>query len=867
MLIIAASILLLALVVFAILAFRGKKKLENAGLVKSRNRPRVLESVLARIQQRVHYNNQIRKFADAVPADPKSAVAVLDAMEAAGVDASIVSYNSLLKAYVRAIPPQVQQALELLDRMERAGLAANQISYNTCLAACAQQGLPIVAQSLIDRMVSKNIDPNVFSYNSLINAFANVEPARADEAMKTLQLMDANGVRPDDVSFSLLIKAHGNASTASLALVEQLVEEMGKFELSAGPVFFNAAFRALAVSTEVDWDKWIEMMSSHGLEADESMYLRAIRGFTLSSRPRPKAAEKVVQTMLAAGHSPGTVGYTMLISAFGEKGDFGSAHRLLEQMIAEGLEPSSVTFTCILKAISRSANPAANLDKAESLVQQMQANDMVLNSTVYNVLLSCHANAKPAIDVERVHQILAEMESAAVELDTITFSTAATAFANAKPARPDLAEKMVRRAQSLGLKPDTVMYSTLIAAYANCTPAQGEKANAVLLEMEAAGVDANTVTYTSVINAYANSSPSKPHEAARLLKVMEERCIPYSTVTFNTIITSYTNARPSQPDRAEGVLQTMLQAGFTPDLITFSSLINAFGKVGRAEDSERLLAQLLENGLEPNTIVYTALIGAYANSQPARPEEAEGVIKRMLDRDLKPNEVSYAVVLKAYSSTMPGRPKDCLRVLNEMQAAKLPVDEVIYNTILRAFSNLGKPAFWDAHKLFENMIASGQTPTHVTYNTLLNIASRDHGQGVADKALALFKTIPLQMRDAYTYPPVLHIMANLANNRRPMDHEAIKTFNEARTNLKNWPNEHVFKAALRACPNERNKLQAMWNTDAKMNPNGYVAAKHVQRPTSTAEAKHDSRVSARQARCPRDGWAVLPQRVRSQPAC
>merc|ERR1719353_1574521 len=153
MMIIAASILFLALVVFAVLAFRGKKNLENAGLAKSRNRPRVLESVLARIQQRVHYNNQIRKFADAVPADPKSAVAVLDEMEAAGIDASVVSYNSLLKAYVRAIPPQVQQALELLDRMERAGLAANQISYNTCLAACAQQGLPDVAKSLLDRMI------------------------------------------------------------------------------------------------------------------------------------------------------------------------------------------------------------------------------------------------------------------------------------------------------------------------------------------------------------------------------------------------------------------------------------------------------------------------------------------------------------------------------------------------------------------------------------------------------------------------------------------------------------------------------------------------------------------------------------------
>lgn len=337
---IIASIIV-ALVAFAVFAIRGKKQLENAGLMKSRNRPRVLESVLARIQQRVHYNNQIRKFAESSPADPKSAVAVLDEMEAAGVDASVVSYNALLKAYVRAIPPQVQQALDLLDRMEAAGLTANQVSYNTCLAACATQGLPDVAKSLLDRMIMLGITPTTLSYNSLINANANAETARVDEAMKCLELMAGTEVKPDDVSFSLIVKAYGNHGSATLALVEDLLEKMKKYELVAGSVFFNAAFRALAVSSEVDWVKWNEMMATHGIQADESMYLRAIRVNSLGNRPRPAAAEKVLETMLAAGHTPGTVGYTMIISAYGEKGDFNSAYRLLQQMTREGHEPSA----------------------------------------------------------------------------------------------------------------------------------------------------------------------------------------------------------------------------------------------------------------------------------------------------------------------------------------------------------------------------------------------------------------------------------------------------------------------------------------------------------------------------------------------
>ena len=115
------------------------------------------------------------------------------------------------------------QALDLLDRMEAAGLTANQVSYNTCLAACATQGLPDVAKSLLDRMIMLGITPTTLSYNSLINANANAETARVDEAMKCLELMAGTEVKPDDVSFSLIVKAYGNHGSATLALVHLCV--------------------------------------------------------------------------------------------------------------------------------------------------------------------------------------------------------------------------------------------------------------------------------------------------------------------------------------------------------------------------------------------------------------------------------------------------------------------------------------------------------------------------------------------------------------------------------------------------------------------------------------------------------------------
>jgi pentatricopeptide repeat protein len=291
-------------------------------------------------------------------------------------------------------------------------------------------------------------------------------------------------------------------------------------------------------------------------------------------------------------------------------------------------------------------------------------------------------------------------------------------------------------------------------------------------------------------------------------------------------------------------------------------LVNAFAKVGRADDAERIINKMIELGIEPNTITFTSLIGAYANSQPARPDEAEKVLKRMIDRGIKPNEVSYATILKAYSALSPSRPKDCLRVLEEMQAAGLQVDDVIYNTILRAFLNSKIATFKEAHQLYENMLDCGIKPTHVTHGTMLHIASRDYSAGVPEIALEIFRKIPIAERTSYIYPPVLHMLADLKT--KIAEQEAVNLFYEARANLGNWPNEHVYKAALRACSTRRKTIQRLWDEDAKADP-------HLKSPiplsatgiTTAAGAadKYDSRSMARKSRCPKGGWATLPNRL------
>lgn len=178
-------------------------------------------------------------------------------------------------------------------------------------------------------------------------------------------------------------------------------------------------------------------------------------------------------------------------------------------------------------------------------------------------------------------------------------------------------------------------------------------------------------------------------------------------------------------------------------------------------------------GVHANTITYSSLITAYANSNPSRPDKAEEVLVRM-------------------------------------QKKGINVDTISYNTVIKAYSHTGKPSFFEAMKVADMMDVAGVQPNIITWNSLLYAANHDRRTGVLQAATKMYDDIPLAKRDKFTYPAMLHI---LANNKK--ESEARIVFEEAMANLKQWPNEYVFKAALRACPSQKAELHALWNQAAR----------------------------------------------------
>merc|ERR1712196_368862 len=132
----------------------------------------------------------------------------------------------------------------------------------------------------------------------------------------------------------------------------------------------------------------------------------------------------------------------------------------------------------------------------------------------------------------------------------------------------------------------------------------------------------------------------------------------------------------------------------------------------------------------------------------------------MIDSNIRCNTITYCNLISAYRNA--GLAKEAVEVLDRMAKKGIKADAVCYNAVIKAFSSLplGKPGFLEAFDVAERMQADDIVPNIVTANLLLESAARDHRPAVLERAQKLFTEIPFEARDKYTYPRMIHVLAN-----------------------------------------------------------------------------------------------------------
>ncbi|GAB2224336.1 hypothetical protein Droror1_Dr00005091 [Drosera rotundifolia] len=109
----------------------------------------------------------------------------------------------------------IDKAYMVLLEMERLGVRADVVTYTTLISASYKNGQWVIANGLWNRMLWKGCHPNIFTFNARIQFL--VSRSRAWDANDLLMLMECVGIRPDEVTYNLVIKGFCKADNLDMA--------------------------------------------------------------------------------------------------------------------------------------------------------------------------------------------------------------------------------------------------------------------------------------------------------------------------------------------------------------------------------------------------------------------------------------------------------------------------------------------------------------------------------------------------------------------------------------------------------------------------------------------------------------------------
>ncbi|KAK8575328.1 hypothetical protein V6N13_033424 [Hibiscus sabdariffa] len=212
----------------------------------------------------------------------------------------------LIRLYGRS--GMFEQAYKVFDEMPNKGL----MSFNALMGACVNAKKFDKVDGFFKELPQKlSIEPNLVSYNTVINAFC--EMGSLDSARLMLDEMEKKGVQPDVITFNTLLD--------------------------------NFYKNGRVGDGEKIWGR----MVGKNVAPDIRSYNSKLLGF--ATEKRMKEAHNLVEEMRSKGLKPDVFTFTYMITGFVNEGNLEEAKEWYSQIGKNGLAPDKQTFKTLVPFI------------------------------------------------------------------------------------------------------------------------------------------------------------------------------------------------------------------------------------------------------------------------------------------------------------------------------------------------------------------------------------------------------------------------------------------------------------------------------------------------------------------------------------
>ncbi|TQD83109.1 hypothetical protein C1H46_031340 [Malus baccata] len=330
-----------------------------------------------------------------------NAEAIFRRMQSSGPEPSAVTYQIILKIFVEGCKfKEAEEIFETLLNEEKSPLKPDQKMFHMMIYMYKKAGSYDKARKMFAVMSERGVPQSTVTYNSLMSFENNYK-----EVSKMYNQMQRAGLRPDVVSYALLISAYGKARREEEALA--VFEEMLDAGVRPTRKAYNILLDAFAVSGMVDQARTVfKSMRRDRFNPDLCSYTTMLSAYVNASDM--EGAEKFFIRIKQDAFKPNVVTYGTLIKGYAKTSNIEKMMEKYEEMQASGIKPNQTILTTIMDAYGK------NRDFGSAVVwyQEMESCRLPPDQKAKNILLSL---AKTAEEQKVANQLVGNLDQSSNE--------------------------------------------------------------------------------------------------------------------------------------------------------------------------------------------------------------------------------------------------------------------------------------------------------------------------------------------------------------------------------------------------------------------------------------------------------------------
>ncbi|KAL1547336.1 pentatricopeptide repeat-containing protein, chloroplastic [Salvia divinorum] len=600
-------------------------------------------------------------------------------------------YNAMMGVYARN--GRFRKVKELLDLMRERGCEPDLVSFNTLINARLRSGpmAPNLGIELLGEVRRSGIRPDIITYNTLISGCS--RESNLEEAVKIFNDMEEHGCQPDLWTYNAMISVYGRCGLSGEA--ERLFKELHSKSFLPDAVTYNSLLYAFAREGDVVKVKEIcQEFMKMGFVKDEMTYNTIISMY--GKQGRHDLALQTYREMQSSGRHPDAVTYTVLIDSLGKANKTGEAADVMSEMLDTGVRPTLRTYSALICGYAKAGQRA----QAEETYDCMIRSGIKPDKLAYGVMLDVHMRSKNTKKAVMMYQ---DMVSDGYVPDLGMYEALIRVFVGESNER--FIQKVVEHLENLhGLSSEKI---SAILTKAGCYDFAAEKLRLAVMKN-------STVNQENLLSILGSYSLSGRHsEAIELLNFVQENAPGSEQLIAEALVVIHCNA--SQLDAAlDEYHKNNSVFMFEGSSAMYEYLIVSCAENERLVEVSQIYSDMRFYGIEPSAKVYQTMSLSYCKL--GLPETGHHLYEQAEIKGVPLQDTSICTALvEAYGKVK--QLEKAESVVGKLRQKCKILDRKVWNSLLEAYALSG--CYEKARAAFNTMMRDGPSPTVDTMNLLM----------------------------------------------------------------------------------------------------------------------------------------------------